>query len=290
MSAVRSAPFRAEPPPGKRGFAKAASAFAKRARRLAKLPGFPVLWIASAAAAALMTVTGGFGTGDVAVGHRAGFWALLMGWSALKWQVWFAVTVRRPEDWMRAAAIGAILLCLPLPIEIALCARAMGFDGMMPDAFGTWGRALAIGSVVLVTILVVTRAIGHRPFVTVADNAYAPPPDGLLARARIAPEALTAIEAEDHYCRVHHRDGTSALIHYRFGDALGEVAGLEGAQVHRGAWVAAAAVEGAERDGRRWDLVLEGDRRIAVSATYVAEARRRGWLRGGRQSCGKPAP
>ncbi|RYY47154.1 MAG: LytTR family transcriptional regulator [Sphingomonadales bacterium] len=280
MSAVRSAPFRDDPPPGKRGFAKAAAAFAKRARRIAKLPGFPVLWIASAAAAALMIVTGGFGTGDVAAGPRVGFWAMLMGWSALKWQVWFAVTVRRPEDWLRAAAIGAILLCLPLPIEIALCARFMGFGGMMPDVFGTWGRALAIGSVVLVTILVLTRAIGHRPFGASAEPAATPlPPDGILARARVAPDALAAIEAEDHYCRVHHRDGTSALIHYRFGDALGEVAGMEGAQVHRGAWVSAAAVEGAEREGRRWDLVLGGGRRVAVSATYAPEARRRGWLR-----------
>ncbi|WBY06730.1 hypothetical protein PIB19_14450 [Sphingomonas sp. 7/4-4] len=49
--------------------------------------------------------------------------------------------------------------------------------------------------------------------------------------------------------------------------------------MHRGAWVAADAVEGAERDGRRWRLRLAGGAAISVSATYAAEARRRQWLR-----------
>ena len=105
------------------------------------------------------------------------------------------------------------------------------------------------------------------------------PADGLLGRARVSPEALAGVEAEDHYCRVRQRDGRSALIHYRFGDALAELQALDGAQVHRGAWVAADAVEGAERAERRWRLRLAGGTTVPVSATYAAEARRRRWLR-----------
>ena len=106
----------------------------------------------------------------------------------------------------------------------------------------------------------------------------APASKGLLARARVSAETLAAIEAEDHYCRVRRTDGSDALIHYRFCDALAEVAGIEGAQVHRGSWVAAGAVAGAEREGRRWVLLLKQGSRVAVSATHVAETRRRGWL------------
>jgi len=104
-------------------------------------------------------------------------------------------------------------------------------------------------------------------------------PGGLLARAGLpSPAALLAIVAEDHYCRVHISDGSSALVHHRFGDALDEVAGLDGLRVHRGAWVADAGVTGAAREGRRWLLALADGSRIRVSARYVAALRARGWL------------
>ena len=108
----------------------------------------------------------------------------------------------------------------------------------------------------------------------------AAPADGLLARARVNAETLAAIEAEDHYCRVRRTDGSDALIHYRFGDALAEVAQIDGQQVHRGAWIAQDAVIGAIRDGRRWRLLLSDGTKVAVSATYLPRVRARGWLRG----------
>ena len=267
MTPVRTASLRPDPA-RKRGFVKRAAGFVKRA------PGFPMIWIGCAAAAGLMIVTGGFGTIAMPLGLRAGFWALLMAWSGIKWQLWFAATVRRHTDWFRSAAIGAVLLSLPLPLEIGLCARAVGIAGADIDPFGTWGRALAIGAVLFVTVLLILRATGHLQF----GKPAARPADGLLARARVSAETLAAIEAEDHYCRVRRKDGSDALIHYRFGDALAEVAGIEGAQVHRGSWVAADAVLGAERAGRKWLLVLRQGPKVAVSASYVAEARRRGWL------------
>ena len=107
-----------------------------------------------------------------------------------------------------------------------------------------------------------------------------PAANGLLARARVSAETLAAIEAEDHYCRVHRTDGSEALIHCRFGDALAEVAGIQGEQVHRGAWIAQHAVIGAICEGRRWHLLLGDGTRVAVSATYLPRVRARGWLRG----------
>jgi hypothetical protein len=137
-----------------------------------------------------------------------------------------------------------------------------------------WTRALAISLGIFTVCATVAWVLLRR-----APKASVPPAGGLLARARVVPEALAAIEAEDHYCRVHRRDGQSALLHYRFGDALREVAGIDGAQVHRGAWVAAHAVAGARREGRRWRLLLADGTSLPVSATHAAEARRRGWLR-----------
>lgn len=270
MPAARS--LRLSPGPArsrKPGFAKRVRGFAKRAGPKRPVPGFPLLWIACFAAAMLMIVTGGFGTGALPLPQRVGFWVALMAWNALKWQALFAAFVRRPEDWPRVALAGSVPLNLPLPVEIALCGRLVGAR-MAALPHDVWLRAAAISATIFLVCALVAWVLLRRA---------APVEDGLLARARIAPEALAAIEAEDHYCRVHARDGASALIHYRFGDALAEMAGVDGAQVHRGAWVAAGAVQAAERDGRRWRLTLEGGASVPVSATYAAEARRRGWLR-----------
>jgi hypothetical protein len=263
---------RTGPAPGKPSFAKRAIGFANRA------PGFPILWIASAAAAGLMTVTGGFGTVALPPGPRALFWLALMGWTALKWQLWFVATVRAPRDRTRASLAGALLLSLPLPLEISVAARLVGVAGVSPDWLGTWSRALAIGAVIFVTGLLVARALGYRTLRRAAPAA--PVSNGILDRARVEPGRLAAIEAEDHYCRVRRRDGGDALIHYRFGDALGEVAGIDGTRVHRGAWVASGAVAGAIREGRRWRLILADGTRVSVSATYLPKIRALGWLRG----------
>jgi hypothetical protein len=274
MPAARTArQSRAEPTPGKPRFANRVLGFAKRAWRDPP-PGFPLLWIGCLGAVGLMVVTGGFGTGRLPLGQRVGFWLLLMGVNGFKWQLWFAWRVRKPGDWPRASMLGTPLLNLTLPIEIALCGAAVGQPFAL-NLFETWGHALAISGMIIAVAGMVAWVLLNR-----SRPAAAPlTADGLLARARVKSDALAAVEAEDHYCRVHSRDGASALIHYRFGDALAELAGLDGAQVHRGAWVAGHAIRGAEREGRRWMLRLADGTAIPVSATYAAEARRRGWLR-----------
>jgi hypothetical protein len=262
--------------PGNTGFAKRARNFANR---VAALPGFPILPIAGFAAALLMTIVGAFGTGQMPLAMRAGFWGVLLGWNILKWQIWFALLVRRPTDWPRASAIGTVVLNLPLPFEIGLVLRLFGIIDA-PGPMQTWVKALAISMVVFLVLLIagIRRRAEPAPAVAIAPTAIAP--DGLLARAGITdPAALQAIEAEDHYCRLHLTGGRSLLLLHRFGDALREVAELGGAQVHRGAWVAAGGVAGAERDGRRWRLLLADGTRIPVSARFAGVARAKGWLR-----------
>jgi len=275
MPVLRTDPLGQAARSGKRGFAKRVAGFAKRALPREPVPGFPLLWIACAAAAGLMIVTGGFNTSALPLGQRTGFWLLLMGWNALKWQALFALFVRKPVDWPRVSLLGTVPLNLPLPLEIWLCGRIVGVE-MAALPVDVWLRALAISAVIFAVCATVAWVLLRRQ-----AKPVEPPADGILARARVAPDALAAIEAEDHYCRVRRRDGQSALLHYRFGDALKEVAGIDGAQVHRGAWVAAGAITGAKREGRRWRLVLADGTTLPVSATHAAEARRRGWLRSG---------
>ena len=267
--------------PGNAGFVKRVRNFANR---VAALPAFPVLPVAGFAAAMLMIIVGAFGTGQMPLAMRAGFWGALLGWNILKWQIWFALLIRRPTDWPRTSAIGAVVLNLPLPFEIALVLRLFGIVDAS-DPMQTWGEALAISMVVFLVLMIagIHRRPEPAPAPAPAAAATTPPviaPDGLLARAGIIdPATLQAIEAEDHYCRLHLAGGRSLLVLHRFGDALREVANLDGAQVHRGAWVSAGGVAVAERDGRRWLLILADGARIPVSASFAKTVRARGWLR-----------
>jgi hypothetical protein len=99
----------------------------------------------------------------------------------------------------------------------------------------------------------------------------APEPAFLERLEKLQLEQITALEAEDHYVRVHS-DTSSELIHYRFTDAVNEMGGQTGVQVHRSFWVCRTAVESVVRRGRSFDIVLRGGKRVPVGQTYKQSA------------------
>lgn len=250
-----------------RGFAKSARKFADRALAL---PGFAMLMLGGGAAIVLATIMGAFGTIEMPFGQRLGFWSVLMGWNIAKWLAWFAWMVRSPQDWRRAGAIGAVVINLPLPLEIPATLRLFGIVSEINPA-RTWVEAAAISATLFVVLFFVRP---HR----VLPAALAD--DGILYRAGVRDLAdVSAVTAEDHYCRIHLANGARPLVLARFADLLAELAGIDGEQVHRGAWVAATAIDGAIRDGRAWRLVIADGTRFPVSASRVAAVRARGWLK-----------
>lgn len=82
---------------------------------------------------------------------------------------------------------------------------------------------------------------------------------------------IAALEAEDHYVRVH-TETDSELIHYRFADAVSELSGQAGMQVHRSFWVSTDYIESMVRRGRSFDILLKGGKRIPVGQTYKQSA------------------
>jgi len=88
---------------------------------------------------------------------------------------------------------------------------------------------------------------------------------------------IWAVEAEDHYLRLHTSGGQD-LILLRLADAVAELEGIEGAQVHRSWWVARDAVVEAERGDGRAILTLKDGSKVPVSRTYAKVLRERGWF------------
>ncbi|GAA4641698.1 LytTR family DNA-binding domain-containing protein [Pontixanthobacter gangjinensis] len=88
---------------------------------------------------------------------------------------------------------------------------------------------------------------------------------------------LIALEMEDHYVRAHTALG-SELVLLRLRDAVAELGGLDGQQVHRSWWVARGAVADVKRERRNVRLVLDGGLEAPVSRANVAQLKELGWF------------
>jgi hypothetical protein len=224
-------------------------------------------------------VAGPFGTYDLPLPSRLVFWLVLIGWNSVKWWLWYAWAGPRTVDRrtaLLAAVVGALLLNATLPLEIDLMFRAIGRP-LQLSWLGLYLMALLVAG----SISALIAALRGPRVVPVAPAA---PALSLLAQRAGLPDlsGVLMAAAEDHYLRLVLADGPQgyrrALVLYRLGDAVPELAAMDGLQVHRSAWVARRFVKGARRDGRRWQLVLADGTEQVVSETHLPAVRAAGWL------------
>lgn len=89
---------------------------------------------------------------------------------------------------------------------------------------------------------------------------------------RLRTATIWAVEAEDHYLRVHTSAGNE-LVLMRLADALVELADVDGVQTHRSWWVARDGLADAERRDGRLVLKLKTGGEAPVSRTYQQAVR-----------------
>jgi hypothetical protein len=255
-------------------FADGAPLVAKRDSRAPDSVGLAL--VAYAALIVVASLSGAFGTHQLAIGPRFAFWAALILWNAMKWHGWFAL-VRPRLGWPMAIAVGALLLNLPLPFETRL---ALGLRPVLTieEFLTTYLSALAISWVSGAALTLAHRYFqAARPTASTKEAATRDvEPTGIWSLG-FDESSLWAIEAEDHYVRLLLADGRAPLFTGRFGDALAQVSHLKGCRIHRGRWVADAAVTRLEREGRGWRAVLPDGRRLPISASHIGSIRERGW-------------
>lgn len=189
-------------------------------------------------------------------------------------------------SWPLRTVVAALLGALPTAFEVAWAEDLL----RVTRDLGLVDVAMIYGDVALIAValaLPLELIDGHR---LITRRSDAPPRsinminvdevhvDTLIAA--LPPErrgTLLALEAEDHYLRVH-TDRGNALVHKRFSDAIADIAAIEGLRVHRSWWVAKAAIERAERDGDRLSLRLRGGLVVPVSRTYALAVRHAGFV------------
>jgi DNA-binding LytR/AlgR family response regulator len=87
---------------------------------------------------------------------------------------------------------------------------------------------------------------------------------------------LIALEAEDHYVRVH-TDAGSELVAMRFSEALEELARAHGYRLHRSWWASADAIEAVRWKRGTGEARLSGGIMAPVSRSCADALKEAGW-------------
>ena len=180
----------------------------------------------------------------------------------------------RSNPWLRAV-LGGLLIFAPIGVIVWLTASLIPGAQIGPSALpGFIGTSLVVSVAMSLLSVAVNLARQDRP-----RPDLDPSPSRFLERlpVRMRSAEIWAVEAEDHYLRVHTSAGQD-LILLRMADAVAELEGQAGMQVHRSWWVARAAIIDARRGDGRATLTLKDGTEAPVSRTYAAELRRRGWI------------
>jgi hypothetical protein len=175
--------------------------------------------------------------------------------------------------WLEGLATGLIMFP-PMAVVVALVVSL--FTGQAPTRADLPGFAWQT-AVICVGMSYLASLFARRTIVVVAAPNAEPPKFLERLPLRLRGGEVWAVEAEDHYLRLHTSKGQD-LILMRLADAVTELEGIEGAQVHRSWWIARDAITGAERGDGRATLTLKDGAQVPVSRTYARTLRERGWI------------
>jgi hypothetical protein len=237
------------------------------------------VFAAAAAVAAVLAVSGAFGAHGPQVIWRVAYW-LSMSAIGATWGVLFGVYIV-PRDWFdRRIILAGVVITLVVgpPMCVASAFAPVLFTGA-PFSFRLiWENAPSTLGTTAAMVILAVMIRKREPMQTHAAAPAAPPPK-FFARmpAKLAGADLWAVEAEDHYLRLHTSLGQD-LILMRLGDAIGELEGIEGARTHRSWWVARSAIRRVEREDGRATLVLPDGAAAPVSRAYARVLRAGGWI------------
>jgi hypothetical protein len=224
-----------------------------------------------------MTALGPYRTLEIPTLLRTAYWlAAVVGAGLVGILVDLALESRIRAFWARIVAVSLVMTVPVTPFIYAL--NAFMLD--LPRRW--WLLPQLAGQVLVVSLLMMAlRALAWRrvvetrtvvvPLLPEAERAFR---QRLSARRRGA--KLIALEAEDHYVRVHTGAG-SELVSMRFSEAVEELAQAHGHRLHRSWWVPADAVEAVRWRRGRGEARLAGGITAPVSRRYAAALKAAGW-------------
>ena len=249
-----------------------------------EMPGLHWRFLLAQAAIALcigllLGKIGAFGTyRELPVLDRYAYWLAI---TAIDWGL--IVTVARG-----LRAVSSSFTALPVIIQVMLTVILAALPGTLAvcglDSLlrvvpqWDWLPLLYLNTAVMSFAIALPVALVLRPAAAAPREIRQTKTPSFLERIPPAlGRDLLALEMEDHYLRVHTAQG-SALILLRLRDALSELDGADGLQVHRSWWVARNALDGATREAGKPVLKLKNGLSVPVSRSFRAAVKAAGWL------------
>ena len=224
-----------------------------------------------------MSALGPYRTLDVPDGLRTAYWlAAVIGAGLAGIAVDLALGSRIRAFWARIAVVALVMTIPVTPFIYALNLYMLG----LPERPWLLGQ-LAWQVLVVSLLLMALRALLWRRIVETRTIVVPPLPEAerafrLRLSARRRGARLIALEAEDHYVRVH-TDAGSELVSMRFSEAVEELALAHGYRLHRSWWACAEAVEAVRWKRGGGEARLTGGLTAPVSRRCAAALKQAGW-------------
>jgi hypothetical protein len=226
----------------------------------------------------VMAFLGPFQTAEQPLGHRFEYWlACMIGGGLIGIAIDEAVRRRIKGFWARLATV-SVLMTPPVTLLVGLVNQSMMGMRLTPaNVAEPWFQVF----IVCFAAMCLRQLAWAQPVRSaLAESEPAADPTGafrqrLSAKRREA--ALIAVEAEDHYLRVH-TDAGDELITARFGDALEELAAAPGFRTHRSWWVAADAIDDVRWLRGRGEARLKCGLVVPISRSQAGMLKAAGWF------------
>lgn len=230
-----------------------------------------------AALGLLLGLLGPYRTLDVPPLLRTLYWLLATLGSGLVGIILDALLGPRIRGFWPRVAVVALAMTPPVTLYV------YALNAWLLDLPRRWWLLPQLGWQVLVValLLMTLRALAWRRVIETRTIVVPPLPEAerdfrLRLSAKRRGARLVAVEAEDHYVRVH-TDSGSELVSMRFAEVLDELALAHGYRLHRSWWAAADAIETVKWKRGTGEARLAGGLIAPVSRSCAAELKQAGW-------------
>lgn len=257
--------------------------FARRERRRLISLGIEIGIVLGIFGVAVMI--GPFGTfPELDLSARAAYWGIIIviNWAQLRVADILLRRVLGDERFWLTTVAASLVAAVPATFEVIWLETTFRPQNVPEISFlSLYPQVLTLTLAIMVPVTWFFLGRARRAELAEALQSAAPKPAPGTAFLKRVPVALGkdlhAIQAEDHYVRVFTAIGDDLILH-RFSDALVEIEGCNGMQVHRSWWVAEQGLADVNRRDRKVFLVLKNGAEVPVSRTHMARVRDAGWL------------
>jgi len=190
---------------------------------------------------------------------------------------WLVAVLVRPKvnrllaDQSTALQLLALSAVVSAPIPLILFWFDTGFQQAWP--ISNWVQQYMM-SLVIVLLILAAHFVTLRAFEPTASSSNVQAVQTFLKRLPIEfhDSVLYAVSSEDHYLRIY-TDRGEALILMRLADAIRELEGADGLQIHRSWWVARAGVGKVTGKSGKQTITLKSGVDVPIARARIPKAR-----------------